>query len=58
MIGKRNCAIRDDEIMASWDAHDDNDISTEMLIQMVADDCKCGIDDVIEALSRQQNRKK
>ena len=46
----------DDEIMASWDAHDDDDISTEMLIQMVADDCKCEADDVIETLSRQQDR--
>ena len=51
-----NEQIRDDEIMASWDAHDDDDISTERLIQMVADDCKCGIDDVIETLSRQQDR--
>ena len=53
---KPDCDIRDDEIMASWDAHDDDDISTERLLEMVADDCKCEVDDVVETLSRQQDR--
>ena len=55
---KPDCAIRDNEIMASWDAHDSDDISTERLLQMVADDCKCEVDDVVETLSRQQDRRK
>ena len=50
--------ISDNEIIESWNAHDDNDVSTEKLLQMVADDCKCEVDDVIETLSRQQDRRK
>ena len=53
---KPDCTIRDNEIMESWDVHDSDDISTERLLQMVADDCKCEVDDVVETLSRQQDR--
>ena len=38
------------QILASYELHDTDDISTEILLQMVADDCDCDIDDVIEAL--------
>ena len=38
------------KIIASYRLHDDDDISTERLLQMVADDCDCSISDVIEAL--------
>ena len=44
--------ISDNEIIESWNAHDDNDVSTEKLLQMVADDCDCGVDYVVETLQR------
>lgn len=37
-------------IVASWDNHDDDRISTPQLLSRVADDCKCSIDRVIEAM--------
>ena len=55
---KPDCTIRDNEIMDSWDTHDSDDISTERLLQVVADDCKCEVDDVVETLSRQQDRRR
>lgn len=42
--------IDKDKIIASYKLHDDDDISTERLLQMVADDCDCSISDVIEVL--------
>lgn len=38
------------EILAVYEALDDDDISTERLLSMVADTCECDIDDVVEAL--------
>lgn len=48
--GKKDCGIQTAKILASWDAHDDPEISTEMQYQMVADDCGCSTTDVSEAL--------
>lgn len=42
----------DKKILATWDLHDDRDISTERLLQMVADDCGCDTDRVVDALAR------
>ena len=42
--------IDKDKIIASYRLHDNDGISTERLLQMVADDCDCTISDVIEAL--------
>lgn len=39
-----------EEILAVYESMDDNDISTECLLQIVADMCNCEIDDVIDAL--------
>ena len=39
-----------DKILASYELHDDDDISTERLLQMVADDCHCDVSDVVNAL--------
>lgn len=39
-----------EEILAVYESMDDNDISTERLLQIVADMCNCEIDDVIDAL--------
>jgi len=41
-----------EKIKASWDSHDDDDVSTERLLQMVADDCNCDIEDVVETLGQ------
>lgn len=40
-----------DKILASYELHDDDDISTERLLQMVADDCHCDVSDVVDALN-------
>lgn len=42
------------KILASYELHDDDDISTEMLLAMVADDCGCDVGDVCEALREKQ----
>ena len=39
------------KILASYELHDDDDISTERLLQMVADDCHCDVSDVVDALN-------
>lgn len=39
------------EILEVYDALDDEDVSTERLLCMVADTCGCDIDDVVEALA-------
>lgn len=43
--------VKRDEIRAMWEVFDDDDISTERLLQMVADACKCDIGDVVEAVT-------
>lgn len=47
---QRQMSKKEARILASYDMHDDEDISTEMLLQMVADDCRCDIMDVIDVL--------
>ena len=47
---KKQMSKKEARILASYDMHDDDDISTEMLLQMVADDCRCDIMDVIDVL--------
>lgn len=39
------------EILETYEALDDDDVSTERLLCMVADICECDIDDVAEALA-------
>lgn len=39
-----------EEILAVYESMDDNNISTERLLQIVADMCDCEIDEVIDAL--------
>ena len=43
---------KDEAIALSWDIHNDDEISTPRLLQMVADDNDCDIDDVIDAMVR------
>jgi len=38
-------------IMGVYEMFDDEDISTERLLAMVADFCECDIDDVVEAIA-------
>jgi hypothetical protein len=40
-----------EHIVATWDALDDDNLSTETLVQMVADACHCSTDDVAAALA-------
>lgn len=42
------------KIVASYKLHDTEDISTMTLLQMVADDCRCSISDVLDALTEQR----
>lgn len=42
--------LREKVILLSYELHDNEDISTERLLQMVADDCLCDISDVIDVL--------
>ena len=37
-------------IVSSYKDHDEEGVSTERLLQMVADDCGCDVSDVCEAL--------
>ena len=43
---------REQKILATYDFFDDEDISTERLLALVADDCDCGIDEVVNILSK------
>ena len=40
------------KILATYDFFDDEDISTERLLALVADDCDCEIDEVVNILSK------
>lgn len=42
-----------DKIIASYEWHNDDDISTERLLAMVADDCGCDVSRVADLISRQ-----
>jgi hypothetical protein len=46
---------RKNEILASYTLHDDDDISTERLLQMVCDDCHCDVEEVIDALMESED---
>jgi hypothetical protein len=43
-----------DRVLASYDRHDHDDVSTERLLQMVADDCNVGIDVVVDILVKER----
>lgn len=38
------------QILVSYELHDDDEISTERLLQMIADDCDCDVSEVVEAI--------
>lgn len=40
-----------DYILSVYRALDEDDISTEMLLQMVADVCQCEVSDVVDVLA-------
>lgn len=40
-----------DYILSVYSALDEDDISTEMLLQMVADVCQCEVSDVVDVLA-------
>ena len=39
------------QILSTYDIFDDDDISTETLLCLVADTCDCDIDDVVDTLA-------
>lgn len=39
-----------DKVLAVYEMLDDDDISTQRLLMMVADTCDCEVDDVVDAL--------
>ena len=49
-ISTVNWKNRKKEILASYELHDSDDISTERLLQMVSDDCGVDVSTVIRAL--------
>ena len=46
------------KILASYDLHDSNEISTERLLQMVADDCNCSVTHVVDVLYEEYGKEK
>ena len=48
---KRKPTIREQEILASYMFFDEEDISTERLLALVCDDCKCEVDEVVSVLA-------
>lgn len=40
----------EEKILATYDLFDDDDISTERLLALVADDCDCEVDEVVNVL--------
>lgn len=39
-----------EKVLSSYELHDSNEISTERLLQMVADDCECSVLEVVDIL--------
>ena len=39
-----------EKVLSSYESHDSNEISTERLLQMVADDCECSVLEVVDIL--------
>ena len=46
---------KDKQILSVYEYWDNDDYSTEMLLQLVADTCNCSISDVVDTLIRSQN---
>jgi len=42
-------------IKAAWEMFDDDDTSTERLLQLVADACNCTISDVVDVMTEKSN---
>lgn len=42
---------REQEILASYNFFDDEDVSTERLLALVCDDCDCEVDEVVSVLT-------
>ena len=42
----------EERVLSSYELNDTDDVSTERLLAMVADDCNCSISDVIDILSK------
>lgn len=40
----------EEKILATYDLFDDDDISTERLLALVADDCDCEVDEVVNVI--------
>lgn len=56
--GDIDAAIDDIEsIVASYKLHDGSDLSIERILQMIADDRNCSVDDVIDKILRKRHRK-
>lgn len=51
-LSKENFKSR---VLTSYELHDDDDISTERLLQMVADDCHCDVSDVVSVLAEESD---
>ena len=45
-------------ILTTYELYDDDDISTERLLQIVADTCHCDISDVVSVLAEESNNGK
>ena len=45
------------KILETYDLYDDDDVSTERLLMMVADECRCGVEDVVHALMMAEDAK-
>lgn len=43
------------KILATYEYFDDDDISTERLLAMVADDCDCEVDEVVAVIVKYGN---
>ena len=41
---------KEKRILESWRFHDEEDLSTEIVLQMVCDDCECGVADVMDVI--------
>lgn len=47
----RKPTLREQEILASYNFFDDEDVSTERLLALVCDDCDCEVDEVVNVLA-------
>lgn len=49
---------REQEILASYNFFDDEDVSTERLLALVCDDCNCEVDEVVNVLALYYGKEK